>query len=115
LDAAWIKFGFTFFLEPPAAAVGPLLLSGCIVGTGDDALKTLATNPQSQVGQRTVRTTKRSAAFMGGARRSRLAASKMPPGWRSRGRDVMDKWWFKSQSQPGDLNGGHNPLSMDFF
>jgi hypothetical protein len=103
------------FAGPSSLAVGPLLLSGCIVGTGDDALKTLATNPQNQGGQRTVRTTKRTAAFTGGARRSRLAASKMPPGRRSRGRDVMDKWWFKSQSQHGDPNAGHNPLSMDFF
>jgi hypothetical protein len=50
LDAACIKFGFTFFLEPPASAVGPSLLSGCIVGTGDDALKAHATNPQNQGG-----------------------------------------------------------------
>jgi hypothetical protein len=103
------------FAGPSSLAVGPVLLSGCIVGSGDDALKTLATNPQNQGGQRTVRTMKRTAAFMGGARRSRLAASKMPPGRRSRGRDVMDKWWFKPQSQHGDPNGGHDPLSMDFF
>jgi hypothetical protein len=62
-----------------------------------------------------VRTTKRTAAFLGGAQQSRLAAFKDACGRRSRGRDVMDKWWFKSQSQHGDLNGGHNPLSMDFF
>src|ERR1700682_2803293 len=76
LDAAYIKFGFTFFLEPPASAVGPSLLSGCIVGTGDDALKTHATNPQNQGAQCAVRTTKRAAAFIEGARRSRLAAFK---------------------------------------
>jgi hypothetical protein len=54
------------FSGPSSLAVGPLLLSGCIVGTGDDALKTHATNPQNEGGQRTVRTTKRTAAFMGG-------------------------------------------------
>jgi hypothetical protein len=37
-----------FFQEPPASAVGPSLLSGCIVGTGNDALKTHATNPPNQ-------------------------------------------------------------------
>ena len=76
LDAACSKFGFTFFLEPPASAVGPSLLSGCIVDTGDDALKTDATNPQNRGGQRAVGATKRTAAFMGGARQSRLAAFK---------------------------------------
>jgi hypothetical protein len=115
LDAACIKFGFTFFLEPPASAVGPSLLSGCIVGTGDDVLKTDATNRQNQGDQRAVRTTKRTAAFMGGARQSRLAAFKDACGRRSRGRDVMDKFWFYFQSRACDLNGGHNPLSMDFF
>src|SRR3981081_2031471 len=94
LDAACITFGFTFFLAPPASAVGPSLLSGCIVGAGDDALKTHATNPQNRGVQRAVRTTKRTAAFMAGARQSRLAAFKDGFGRRSRGGDVMDKWWF---------------------
>jgi len=64
LDAACLKFGFTFFLAPPASAVGPSLLSGCIVCTGDDALKTHVTNPQNQGGQCAVCTTKCTAAFM---------------------------------------------------
>jgi hypothetical protein len=72
LDAACIKFRIHIFSGPSSLAVGPLLPSGCIEGTGDDTLKTLATNPQNQVDQRTVRTTKRTAAFMGGARRSVL-------------------------------------------
>jgi hypothetical protein len=103
------------FSGPSSLAVGPLLLSGCIVGTGDDAHKTLATNPQNQgvsVPCARPNAPQHSWAAPG---LSRLAASKMPPGRRSRRRHVMDKWWFKSQSQHGDLNGGHNPLSMDFF
>ena len=43
-------------------AVGLALLSGCIVGTGNDALKTHATNPPNQGGERAVRTTKCAAA-----------------------------------------------------
>jgi len=88
LDAVCIKFGFTFFLAPPASAVGPSALSGCIVGTGDDALKIHATKPQNQGGERTVRTTKRTAAFMGRVRQRRLAAFSDASGRRSRGRDV---------------------------
>jgi hypothetical protein len=38
------------FSGPSSLPVGPLLLSGCIVGNGDDALKTHATNPQNQGG-----------------------------------------------------------------
>src|SRR6266550_4440184 len=76
LDAAYIKFGFIFFPAPPASAVGPSLLSGCIVCTGDDALKTHATNPQNQGDQCAVCTTKRTAAFMGRVRKAVLLLSR---------------------------------------
>src|ERR1700730_4365052 len=36
------------FSGPSSLAAGPFLLSGCIVGTGDDALKTHATNRENQ-------------------------------------------------------------------
>jgi hypothetical protein len=76
LDAACMESGFTIFPEPSDSAVGFSLMSGCMVGTGDDALKIHATNPPNQGGERAVRTTKRAAAFMGGVRRSPLAAFK---------------------------------------
>ena len=110
-----MEFGFTFFQEPPASAVGPSLLSGCIVGTGDDALKTHATNPSNQGGERAVRTMKRAAAFTGGARRSPLAAFKDACGRGSRRRDVMDKWWFKSQPRHVILAVVATLFRMDFF
>src|ERR1700730_10180436 len=66
------------FSGPSSLAVGPLLLSGCIVGTGDDALKTHATKPPKQGGQRAVRATKRAAVFMGGAGKVRLPLPRMP-------------------------------------
>src|SRR5437762_6388833 len=114
LDAACIKFGFIFFLAPPASAVGPSLLSGCIVCTGDDALKTHATNPQNQGGQCAVCTTKCAAAFMAVSSKAVLLLSR-GSGRRSRGRDVIDKWWLKSHPRACVFSGGHNPLSMDFF
>src|SRR5438105_1014675 len=114
LDAACIKFGFIFFLAPPASAVGPSLLSGCIVCTGDDALKTHATKPQNQGGQRTVRTTKRTAAFMAVSGKAVLLLSRglrTPLARKRCNRQVV------AQVSPTGLcfSGGHNPLSMDFF
>ena len=95
-----MEFGFTFFPEPLALAVGRSLLSECIVGTGDDALKTDATNPPNQGGERAGRATKRVAAFMGGARRSPFAAFKDTCGYRSQGGDVMDKWCSSLHRDP---------------